>query len=204
MLINIKRCIARHTELFDSETARLDTELLLAHVLKKDRTFLFTWPDKRLSDEQYQQFLALLERRKAGEPIAYIVGYREFWSLPLLTNASTLIPRPDTEILVEQVLDWVDNKQLTRPSLLDLGTGTGAIALALAKEIPGGRIDGVDVTPDAVELAKENAARLSINNVAFYESTWFRRVSGVFDVVVSNPPYIDKDDPHLEQGDVRF
>lgn len=187
-------------QLVASDSARLDAELLLAHVLDKDRTWLYTWSDRLLSSSQQDSASELLDQRMQGIPVAHLLGQREFWSLPLAVNASTLIPRGDTETLVEWVLD------LALPAnarVLDLGTGTGAIALALASEKPGWHIEAVDAQTDAVALATSNAERLDLP-VKVYRSDWFSAVEGRFDVIVSNPPYIDADDAHLQQGDVRF
>jgi release factor glutamine methyltransferase len=184
-----------------SDSARLDAELLLAHVLQQGRTWLYTWSDRLLSAEQQQAADALLARRLAGEPVAYLLGERDFWSLSLNVNPSTLIPRPDTETLVE----WALELPLPANSrMLDLGTGTGAIALALASEQPSWQVSGVDFNADAVALAQANAARNQLARVSFMQSDWYSAVSGDFDLIVSNPPYIDEDDEHLAQGDVRF
>jgi release factor glutamine methyltransferase len=179
----------------------IDAELLIAFVLKKDRTFLFTWPEHCLEESQCQQLDALFTQRLSGEPIAYLLGQREFWSLPIRTRPSTLIPRPDTEVLVETVLSHFDE---TPRSCVDLGTGTGAIALALKSERPQWHILGLDRVEDAVELARENASSLKLD-VAFRVNSWLADTPDhSVDVVVSNPPYIDAADPHLLEGDVRF
>jgi len=185
-----------------SDTPRLDAELLLAQVLEKDRVFLFTWPEHELSPDQLKAFEQVLARREAGEPVAHILGYREFWSLPLQVNNTTLIPRPDTELLVEVAL----KKLPASPQrILDLGTGTGAIALALASERPDCEIVAVDKFVGAVQLAEANRAHLHLNNVTILQSDWLSSVTPVdFDIIVSNPPYIDETDKHLDQGDVRF
>ncbi|MUL09842.1 peptide chain release factor N(5)-glutamine methyltransferase [Aliivibrio fischeri] len=198
----LKRSIQSLT-LEGSDSPQVDAAVLLCHVLDKPRSYLLTWPEKIVSDEELGNFNALLERRLAGEPIAYIVGYREFWSLPLKVSPTTLIPRPDTERLVEVALDHLTpNAQ----SILDLGTGTGAIALAIASEMPTLNVIGVDYQDDAVELAKGNAKINHINNVEFRQGSWFEPIylSDKFDIIVSNPPYIDGNDPHLSEGDVRF
>ncbi|MGB1262961.1 MAG: peptide chain release factor N(5)-glutamine methyltransferase [Cognaticolwellia sp.] len=186
-----------------SDSAKLDIELLICFVIDKPRSYLLTWPEKTLSTAQATLFGALLTRRIAGEPIAYIVETREFWSLPLQVSPATLIPRPDTEVLVEQVLNNHTDSQLR---CLDLGTGTGAIALALASEKPNWQIDALDFSHDAVVLAKGNAQRLNLSRVNIYQSDWFSAVPDDkrFDIIVSNPPYIDEQDPHLATGDVRF
>jgi len=187
-----------------SDSALLDSQILLCFVLNKPRSYLFTWPDKQLSNQDFEHFLSLLNRRYAGEPIAYIVGEKEFWSLPLKVSPATLIPRPDTETLIELVLDlYQDEKSLT---CLDLGTGTGAIALALASEQPNWQIDAIDFSMSAVQLAAENASNLTLNQVNIYQSDWFSAVpkGKKFTLIVSNPPYIDPADENLNQGDVRF
>ncbi len=186
-----------------SESARLDVELLLAFVLKKDRSYFFTWPEKNIETEQFQQFVQLLERRIVGEPIAYILGKKDFWSLTLSVNESTLIPRSDTEVLVEQALTLCTEN--TGVSVLDLGTGTGAVALALAAERPQWRIVGVDKQIEACELAERNRQEYQLDNVTIIRSDWFSEIAPQkFTMIVSNPLSIDKNDEHLVQGDVRF
>ena len=184
-----------------SETPQLDAEVLLAHALACSRTYLHTWPDKELTPEQLNAAEQLLAQRERGVPIAHLLGEREFWSLPLQVNASTLIPRPDTECLVEQALSLPLPPQAR---VLDLGTGTGAIALALQSERPQWQVVAVDRAADAVALAQRNANNLNLP-IDVKQSDWFQAVSGErFDLIVSNPPYIAADDPHLQQGDVRF
>jgi len=187
-----------------SDSAKLDVEILLSLVLKKARSYLLTWPERKLSDEQLFDFIQVLSRRLQGEPIAYITGIKEFWSLPFAVSKATLIPRPDTETLVELVLDlYRDDKFIT---CLDLGTGTGAIALALASEKATWKIDATDFNIEAVNLAECNAKNLNLSHVHIYQSDWFEEISKnkKFDIIVSNPPYIDGDDINLSQGDVRF
>ncbi|WP_375753122.1 peptide chain release factor N(5)-glutamine methyltransferase [Vibrio sp. HN007] len=186
-----------------TESPSLDAAVLLCHVLDKPRSYLLTWPEKILDESQQEAFRHLLERRISGEPIAYIIGEREFWSLPLKVSPSTLIPRPDTERLVELALDKAPQGKV---SILDLGTGTGAIALALASELPVADVFGVDIREEAQQLATENAVHLNITNCRFLQGSWFDPIENgtKFALIVSNPPYIEKSDPHLTQGDVRF
>lgn len=201
-MATVKENLQRAVELKHSDSPRLDLEVLLCHLLGKSRAWLYTWPEHPLDDEQQVQFERLLERRIAGEPVAHLTGSREFWSLPLKVNRTTLIPRPDTEVLVETVLELCSQERL---SVLDLGTGTGAIALALASERPRWQVTAVDRMPAAVALAEENRQRLGFDNVAVLQSDWFAAVPQQrFDLIVSNPPYIDTQDPHLREGDVRF
>ncbi|AVY98753.1 peptide chain release factor N(5)-glutamine methyltransferase [Lelliottia sp. WB101] len=193
---------AAASELSNSESPRRDAEILLEHVTGKARTYLLAFGETLLTPEQEAQLAALLARRKTGEPVAHLTGEREFWSLPLYVSAATLIPRPDTECLVEQALARLPDGPCR---ILDLGTGTGAIALALASERPDCQVTAVDVMPDAVALAQRNLARLGFSNVQINQSSWFSALAQhAFEMIVSNPPYIDEHDPHLSQGDVRF
>jgi len=191
--------------------ARLDAEILLAFVMGRDRTYLFTWPEQEVTTDQQSQFAKLFGRRVCGEPIAYITGKKEFWSLPLEVNTSTLIPRPETELLVELALQKFSYGNAANSALdvFDLGTGTGAIALALAKEKPKWKVFACDVKPEVIQLAERNAQALNIKNIIFFVSDWFSCVgteikNQSFDLVISNPPYIDPADVHLSEGDVRF
>lgn len=186
-----------------SESPQLDAAVLLCHAIDKPRSYLFTWPERSITNAEFLTFHQSILRRELGEPIAYIIGFREFWSLPLQVAPSTLIPRPDTERLVEVALE---KAQAIDGPILDLGTGTGAIALALASELPQRHVIGIDFQPEAVQLAKSNGNRLAITNCEFYLSNWFESLSPgtKFAAIVSNPPYIDENDPHLIQGDVRF
>lgn len=188
--------------LSQSESPRRDAEILLGFVTGRARTFILAFGETPLSVDEQQQLEHLLARRERGEPVAHLVGVREFWSLPLFVSAATLIPRPDTECLVEQALSRLPENPAR---ILDLGTGTGAIALALASERADCQVTAVDVIPDAVALATRNAQHLGINNVTVLASHWFSALEGeTFDMIVSNPPYIDEQDPHLAMGDVRF
>jgi release factor glutamine methyltransferase len=186
------------------DTASLDAELLLAHVLHKSRTWLHTWPEQELSPEQTAQFQHLVTRRAAGEPVAHLVAQKDLWSLTLQVTADTLIPRPETERLVELALERIPLQ--TRCRIADLGTGTGAIALALAKERPNSLIIATDQSAAALAVARDNARRNQLANVQFRQGSWLEALQQEtgFDVIVSNPPYIKVHDPHLQQGDVRF
>lgn len=189
-------------QLIDSESPRRDAEILLGLVTGKARTFILAFGETVLTPAQLDELNALLARRAAGEPVAYLTGEREFWSLPLRVSPATLIPRPDTECVVAQALALLP---ATPCHILDLGTGTGAIALALASERPDCQVLAVDKVSEAVELARRNARRLAITNIAIKQSDWFSALAGQrFALIVSNPPYVDRQDAHLKQGDVRF
>ncbi|UZJ61208.1 peptide chain release factor N(5)-glutamine methyltransferase [Pseudomonas sp. KU26590] len=195
--------LLRSAELPDSPTARLDAELLLAAALGKPRSFLHTWPERIVSTEAAHAFDGYLKRRRTGEPVAYILGLQGFWNIDLEVAPHTLIPRPETEMLVETALELLPGA--IPHTLLDLGTGTGAIALSLAKDRPQWRVTAVDRVEDAVELAERNRQRLHLDNAKVFHSHWFSAVEGQrFDLILSNPPYIASNDPHLVEGDVRF
>jgi release factor glutamine methyltransferase len=195
--------LLRSAELPDSPTARLDVELLLAAALGKPRSFLHTWPERIVSSEAAHTFEAYLRRRRTGEPVAYILGLQGFWNIDLEVATHTLIPRPETEMLVETALELLPGAIPHR--LLDLGTGTGAIALSLAKDRPQWTITAVDRVDEAVDLAERNRQRLNLDNAAVMKSHWFSALERQrFDLIISNPPYIASGDPHLAQGDVRF
>lgn len=188
--------------LAQSDSPRRDAEILLGFVTGKSRTFILAFDETALNADESEKLEALLSRRVNGEPVAHLVGMREFWSLPLEVSPVTLIPRPDTECLVEQALARLPSEAC---AILDLGTGTGAIALALASERPDCPVTAVDFVADAVALASRNAATLGIKNVSVMQSNWFSALAGkTFGMIVSNPPYIDERDPHLAEGDVRF
>ncbi|MBS4686422.1 peptide chain release factor N(5)-glutamine methyltransferase [Aeromonas sobria] len=195
------------TVLAGGESPRADADVLLCHLLDCRRSYLMTWPERELDAVQQATLQQWLDRRLAGEPIAHLVGEREFWSLPLKVSPATLIPRPDTEVLVEQALTKIPQGPC---AVLDLGTGTGAIALALKSERPEVDVWAVDRMADAAALARENSAALGLP-IEVRDGSWFeplgepdRDKTPRFAVIVSNPPYIDGADPHLEQGDVRF
>ena len=194
--------LLRAAELPDSPSAKLDAEWLLAAALGKAPSYLRTWPEREVPAETEARYLADLQRRRQGEPVAYILGRQGFWSLELEVAPHTLIPRPDTELLVEAALQLLP---ASPAGVLDLGTGTGAIALALAAERPAWQVTGVDRVAEAIALAQRNAARLGLANSNFVQSHWFSELAGQrFQLIVSNPPYIPSGDPHLQQGDVRF
>ena len=193
--------------LAEGESPRADADVLLCHLLGCRRSYLMTWPERELDAAQQATLQTWLVRRLNGEPIAHLVGEREFWSLPLKVSPATLIPRPDTEVLVEQALTRIPQGPC---AVLDLGTGTGAIALALKSERPELDVWAVDRMADAAALARENSAALGLP-IEVRDGSWFeplgepdRDETPRFAVIVSNPPYIDGADPHLEQGDVRF
>ena len=194
--------LLRAAELPDSPTARLDAELLLAAALGKSRSYLHTWPEKIVSSESALTFAEYLLRRRAGEPVAYILGQQGFWSLDLEVAPHTLIPRPDTELLVETALALLP---ASPAKVLDLGTGSGAIALALASERAAWHVTAVDRVLEAVALAERNRQRLQLENVNVFTSHWFSALADQrFDLIISNPPYIAAGDVHLAEGDVRF
>lgn len=182
---------------------------MLAYVLSVERTALFVWPHQAVSPKDSKRFWSLVNRRLKGEPIAYLVGKKEFWSLIFEVTPSVLIPRPETELIVELALTLLpDPKQSYR--ILELGTGSGAIALALAKERPHWFITATDVSKKALKIAQKNAKSLSVSNVAFYQSNWFAALSKLefhqnkFHAILSNPPYISDHDPHLQHPSLRF
>lgn len=200
--MQIRHALALHQQLNEiSESAALDVEIMLCHLLNKPSSYLFTWPEKELDQKDEMALKCLIQRRLKGEPVAHIIGSRGFWDFELDVSPHTLIPRPDTEILVEQALDRCTVKCAR---VADLGTGTGAIALALAWERPNWQLVASDFMADAAQLAERNRKKLKLENVQILEGSWFEPHSGKYDLIVSNPPYIDPADPHLHCGDVRF
>jgi release factor glutamine methyltransferase len=188
------------SRLSDSPSAALDAELLLCHVLGKPRSYLFTWPERELSTAQQADFMSLLGRRVAGEPVAHLIGEREFFGHLFRVTADTLIPRPDTETLVEKVLS-LDVPAEAR--VVDLGTGTGAIGVSLALARPDWHVTLVDLSEAALQVAADNAHRLGAA-VTCLQGSWLSPCPRPFDLIVSNPPYIEESDHHLDEGDVRF
>ena len=186
----------------ESESPRVDAELLLGFLLKKNSAWLMAYGSDELPSEMYADFMKLLERRKAGEPIAHILGSRGFWTLDLAVTADTLIPRPETELLVELAIAKCPADRNIR--VLDLGSGTGAIALAIAAECKNVEVIAVDKSIRTLDVARENGRRNNLQ-VEFLQSDWFAALGNrKFDLIISNPPYIASGDPHLSQGDLRF
>lgn len=186
-----------------SDSPHLDAEVLLCYVVGKNRAYLKTWPERQLTERQQQQFLDLIHQRQRGFPVAYLIGRREFWSREFWVTPDVLIPRPETELLVELALNLIpENESL---QIADLGTGSGIIALTLAAERPAIQVTATDASATALQVAQQNARQLNVANVQFVKSDWFKQLDGaVFDAVISNPPYIAAGDPHLQQGDLRF
>lgn len=200
--VNLKQALTSFERLqASSDTPKRDVELLLLHVLQKERSYLYSHADIQLEVQQYALFQALLQRRLQGEPIAYIVGSTDFWTVQLQVSPATLIPRPETELLVEWALTELPQHSIR---LADLGTGTGAIALALANERPDWSICATELQPQALQCARDNAERLGLQQVEFLSGSWCEPLSGSFDVIISNPPYIDPQHACLQEGDVRF
>ena len=179
-----------------SESPRLDAELLLALALDVQRSYLFAHPDDEMDSDAVERFDNAVAQRAGGMPMAYITGVKEFWSMPLIVTPATLVPRPDTETLIEQALGRIP--QEAEWEIADLGTGSGAIALALARERPLCQLTATDRSEDALAIAAQNARELAIPNIDFVAGNWTEPLAGrAFDVVVSNPPYIASNDPHL-------
>ena len=185
------------------DEARAEAEILLAHALGRDRSWLYAHADEACDAQSRARFEELLEQRRRGVPVAHLLGWREFWSLPLAVTADTLVPRPETECLVELALLRVAPG--APAEVLDLGTGSGAIVLALARERPQARLTAVDRDDRALDVAARNAQALGASRVEFLHGDWFAPVANrSFDLIVANPPYLAEDDPHLQRGDLRF
>jgi release factor glutamine methyltransferase len=201
--IEIRDLLAQGAQRIGGDEARREAELLLGHALQRDRAWLFAHARDRAGDAERARFLALIERRIAGVPVAYLIGRRGFWTVELTVTPAVLVPRPETELLVELALARLPIDR--ESSVADLGTGSGAIALALAAERPRARVVAVDASQDALEVARRNARGNEIANVEFRLGDWYAPLAGErFDLIVSNPPYIADDDPHVARGDLRF
>lgn len=189
-------------KLTDSSSARFDAEILLAHVLESTRSFLYANPELELPHKRAEAFKKLIKLRAQGQPVAYLTESSEFWSLPLRVSPDVLIPRPETELLVEIALARIPPEADWR--IADLGTGSGAIALALASERKKCEIHATDISMAAIRIARENANLLGIDSIQFHRGWWNAPLQGKFHLIVSNPPYVEAGDPHLTQGDLRF
>ena len=204
MTVTIKQAVeVASAELSQSDSPRFDAELLLAHSLSVERSYLFAYPERILSDASRQRFDELICRRSQSEPIAYIIGKKSFWDLTLQVSPSVLIPRPETELLVETALGLGASSEPLR--VTDLGTGSGAIALAIAKSRPRWHITGSDISPDALAIARKNLKTLGLTNVSLTEGSWCDALpSGKVDIIITNPPYVAPSEYHLLLGDMRF
>lgn len=202
----VREALARaRARLCGTGSPALDAEVLLARVLGRGRAWLHAWPEVEVPVAELGRFEALVERRAGGEPIAYLVGTREFWSLAFEVTPDVLIPRPETELLVAAALEFVRARGLVGPAVVDLGTGSGCVAIAIAHERPDARVVAVDCAAAALELAARNAERHGVPNVEPVQGRWLAPLGErAFDVIVANPPYVASDDPHLREGDVRF
>lgn len=199
---SIKQLLEWATEQLYSNScsARLDSEILLAHCLDKNRSYLLTWPEQIPTIEQQECLRELVRRRLQPQPVAYLVGHREFYSMQLITTPATLVPRPETELLVDTVLELIEGRSSV--DILELGTGTGAIALALKKHAPAAQISATDISAEALAVARANAHKHQLE-IEFIQSDWYQQTeSRLFDLIVSNPPYIAATDPYLSQGDL--
>lgn len=194
---------AVHLLTASSDTARLDAELLISHVLAIPRTQFITQPDMEIETQKLDQITALITQRKQGVPVAYLIGKQHFWDVELTVTRDTLIPRPETELLVETALALFSQQEAVK--VLDLGTGSGAIAIAIANARPGWKVLATDIASDTLKVARENARRYQLTNLQFAQGNWFDAIDSTtrFDVIMSNPPYVADNDPHLQQGDVK-
>lgn len=186
---------------YSQHDARSDAKVLLCAVLAQTPTYLATWPDRHLSEAQFDKFHSYIKRRMSGEPVAFITGVQAFYEHEFAVSPCTLIPRPETELLVDTALSLLEQQP---GPCLDLGTGTGAIAISIAAARPDVSITAVDVVEEAVTLAKHNAQKIGVSNVDILQSSWFEHVQGRFSVIVTNPPYVEPDSPYLDIGDLRF
>lgn len=201
-MITLLQALTEGRQQLASESAELEARMLLAHALSVSKTYTYTWPDQVLSQAEWTSYRTLVERRRLGEPIAYLLGEREFYGLSFAVDARVLIPRPETELLVDVALELSSKTPLR---VLDLGCGSGAIACAIAHNRPAWSVHGVDVSDDALAVAQHNKQALKIGNLQLSQSDWFSSLAQTqFDLIVSNPPYVEPDSVWLQQGDVRF
>jgi release factor glutamine methyltransferase len=185
------------------DSTRLDAEILLCSILKCERTHLYSCPEQELSSDEIKSFNTLVNLRSEGQPVAHLTNQKEFWSLLFHVTQDTLIPRPETELLVETALKFIPAD--SSKAILDLGTGSGTIAIAIVSERPLVNITATDISDKALKIARHNADSHKIKNISFEKANWFKMEnSKTYDLIVSNPPYVSNDDPHLKQGDVRF
>lgn len=197
MTVTVRRALEQ------SGLVPVDARVLLSHVLARDRAWLIAHAGDALDRAHADAFFALAKRRREGEPVAYLVGHREFWGLRFEVTPAVLIPRPETETLVEAALQRLPRDRSIR--VLDLGTGSGAIAIAIATERPDAQVTATDISNEALDVARANAKRLGAANVTFVRADWYDGLPRErYDAIVSNPPYVASDDPHLGEGDVRF
>lgn len=205
-MATIKQALAQADSLQAvSDSWRLDAELLLARAIDKPREYLFTWPDRELTGIELDDFAAYCARRATGEPVSYILGKQAFWNFELLVNPSVLIPRPETELLVETAIALLEPRHSAGARVLDLGTGSGAIALALASHNPHWQLCAVDSSEAALAVARENAERLSLGDIEFIKTSWCDGLQADhFDLIAANPPYVERGDRHLTQGSLPF
>jgi len=203
--MNIRKLLEQATQELSAsrpDSARVDAEILLCHALEVHLSYIYANPEQVAPTQLQHDFLRLVRERRLGMPVAYLTGTRSFWSLELLVNANVLIPRPETELLVETALSLIPAGTVQR--VVDLGTGSGAVALSLARERAHWEVHATDLSAPALEVAKENARRNGLGRVQFHQGCWTEPLAGKFDLVVSNPPYVAQDDAHLQQGDCRF
>lgn len=201
-MITLLQALTEGRQQLAAESAELEARMLLAHALSVSKTYTYTWPDQVLTPAEWTSYRALVERRRLGEPIAYLLGEREFYGLSFAVDARVLIPRPETELLVDVALELSSETPLR---VLDLGCGSGAIACAIAHNRPAWSVHGVDVSDDALAVARHNRHTLNVDNLQLSQSDWFSSLAQTqFDLIVSNPPYVEPDSVWLQQGDVRF
>ena len=201
--MNVKELLAEACRLLACQQGtRLEAEVLLSHSLGVNRAWLYANAEQDVAGQATSSFLELIQRRLHGEPVAYLTGVREFWSLNLKVTPDVLIPRPETELLVETALKRIPADEHWR--IADLGTGSGAVALAIASERPGCEVFASDISSAALSIAQQNADSLTLGRVRFLQGSWLSPLEGKFRGIVSNPPYVSSQDPHMKQGDCRF